>query len=56
MATTLTEARDILLADLKNVADAKNPVFDGDSIAAGRGENLRDFAEGVLFLQQAIVL
>jgi len=56
MATTIEEARDILLDDIKNIADAKNPRFDEDDINIGRGENLRDFAEGVFFLEEARIL
>jgi len=53
MAVTIEEARDILLADIKNSADTKNPRFDEDDLNVGRGENLRDFAEGVFFLEEA---
>ena len=56
MSVTITEARDLLLEDIKNIADAKNPRFDEDDLNIGRGENLRDFAEGDFFLEEARVL
>jgi len=56
VSVTITEARDLLLTDIKQVANAKDPIFDEDGLEIGRGENLRDFAEGVLFLEEARIL
>jgi len=56
MAVTIEEARDLLLTDIKQVADTKNPVFDTAGLELGRGENLRDFAEGILFLEESRIL
>ena len=56
MAVTIEQARDLLLTDIKQVANAKDPIFEKDGLEIGRGENLRDFAEGVLFLEKSRIL
>jgi len=56
VAVTITEARDLLLTDIKQIANEKDPIFDNDGLEIGRGENLRDFAEGIFFLEESRIL
>ena len=56
MATTISQALNSLLDDIKVVADAKNQIFNKGGQPLGRGENIKDHAESIKFLQEALSL
>ena len=56
MATTISQALNSLLDDIKVVADAKNQIFNKAGQPLGRGENIKDHAESIKFLQEALSL
>jgi len=56
MAVTIEEALQSLLDDIKVVADAKNQIFNKNDRPLGRGENLKDHAEAIKLLREALTL